>query len=143
MPLTEDDLMDKDIANVIRSLKSGLIPIFVVTGTLDEMRQYREVLMDMHSQEVLHLTQLDLTSDDQSIVPANNEQKVDLLIVWGLERLSPQNNRTYALRSFLDKAQYQGLKSILFCESDAYSTHFGNYAAPFYQFCLRHSIGEN
>lgn len=143
MRLTKDDLMDKDIANVIRSIKSGLIPIIVITGTLDEMRQYREVLMEMLSQEVFHVTQFDLTTDDQPIVPANNELKIDLLIVWGLERLSPQNNRTYALRSFLDKAKYQGLKSIMFCESDAYKAHFSNYAAPFYQFCLRHPIGGN
>lgn len=143
MPLNKEDRMDKDITNVIHSLKSGLIPIIVITGTLDEMRQYREVLMDMLAQEVFQLNQLDLTTDDQPIVPANNEQKVELLIVWGLERLSPQNNRTYALRSFLDTSKYQGLKTIMFCESDAYRAHFGNYAAPFYQFCLRHPIGGN
>jgi hypothetical protein len=133
--------MEEEVARIIRCLKSGLSSIIVITGTDNQMLEFREILMDRLATEARPTTLLDLTADKQSFTPTENTQDLGLLIVWGLERLSPQVNRTYAIRTFLDIEQYRGLKSIIFCEHAAYKPHFVAYTAPFYQFCPWFPIG--
>ena len=132
--------MNTQVEKLISTLKVGISDCVVVTGSIIELTDFRDQAIDMLAEASFQVSQMDLHSDDPR--PSRTDNDVDVLILWGLEQLSPQDNRSYSIRTYLDKAKYQGLRSIIFCENSSYRAHFMDYDAPFYHFCLRLPASE-
>ncbi len=132
--------MNTPIERLILTLKTGLSDGVVVTGSMIELTDFREQAIDSLTEASFQVSQMDLYSDDPQ--PSRTDNDVDVLILWGLEQLSPQDNRSYAIRTYLDKARHQGLRFIIFCENSCYSAHFLDHEAPFYHFCFRFPLSE-
>ncbi len=132
--------MNAQVEKLISALKIGISDCVVVTGSIIELTDFRDQAIDSLAEASFQVSQVDLYSDDPQ--PSRTDNDVDVLILWGLEQLSPHDNRSYAIRTYLDKAKYQGLRSIIFCENDSYRAHFMDYDAPFYHFCLRLPVSE-
>ena len=128
-------MMNTPIERLILTLKTGLSDGVVVTGSMAELTLFREQAIEKLGEASFQVSQIDLYSDDPQ--PNRTDNDVDVLILWGLEQLSPHDNRSYSIRTYLDKARHQGLRSIIFCENSSYRAHFLDHDAPFYHFCLR------
>ena len=134
-------MMNAQVEKLISALKIGISDCVVVTGSMIELTDFRDQAIDRLAEASIQVSQVDLYSDDPQ--PSRTDNDVDVLILWGLEQLSPHDNRSYAIRTYLDKAKYQGLRSIIFCENSSYKAHFMDYDAPFYHFCLRLLASES
>ena len=132
--------MNTPIERLILTLKTGLSDGVVVTGSMIELTDFRDQAIYKLGETSFQVSQMDLYSDDPQ--PSRTDNDVDVLILWGLEQLSPQGNRSYAIRTHLDTARHQGLRFIIFCEDSRYRAHFLDHDAPFYHFCFRLPVGE-
>jgi len=134
-------MMNTQVERLISALKIGISDCVVVTGSMIELTDFRDQAIDILAEASFQVSQMDLHSYHPR--PSRTDNDVDVLILWGLEQLSPQDNRSYSIRTHLDKARHQGLRSIIFCENSSYRAHFLDHDAPFYHFCLRVLASEN
>ncbi len=133
--------MNTQVEKLISALNIGISDGVVVTGSMVELTDFRNQAIEMLAKEPFQISEVDLYSHDSR--PSRAENDVDVLILWGLEQLSPQDNRSYAIRTHLDKARHQGLRFIIFCENSRYRAHFLDHDAPFYHFCFRLPLSES
>lgn len=126
--------MKTPVEKLISTLNTGLSDGMVVTGSMVELTDFRDQAIDRLAETSFQVSQKDLCSNDPQSIRSGDD--VDVLILWGLEQLSPQDNRSCAIRTYLDKARHQGLRFIIFCEDKSYSAYFLDHDAPFYHFCF-------
>ena len=134
--------MDNALNKLMRVFDIGISHGVVLTGSAEELLAFREKLIGKLNEESVKVIPLDLSGSWLSDVTCIEEPDTkDMVLVWGLEYLSPQENRTYSLRTTLDRMKHGGPQFAIFCENACYSAHFNDYSAPFYHFCLRMPVG--
>ena len=129
-----------DIDKLITHLNAGLFSHLVVTGSERNLEKFQTGLKQKLESEGKSTCELQCTTED---IKLNQNEKVDLLFVKGLENLPVQHANTYAIRAYLDAGTYNNLRSIIFCETGHYAKHFNDYDAPFYKFCLQYPISDD
>lgn len=133
--------MENTLDKFMRVLDIGISHGSVFTGSCEELTAFKECLMgELHKRSV-NVILVDLSGTcqfDASGIDVLDPQ--DLILVWGLEYLSPQENRAYSLRTALDITKHGGPRFAIFCENDRYAEHFSDYNAPFYHFCPRFPV---
>ncbi|MCP5213033.1 MAG: hypothetical protein H6998_19115 [Hahellaceae bacterium] len=122
----------------MRVLDIGISQGAVFTGTIEQLASFRDHLTVKLREESVKVISVDLSGKWLSEAARTEESEPqDLIIVWGLEYLSPQESRTYSLRATLDILKHSGPRFAIFCENERYAEHFNDYNAPFYHFCFR------
>ena len=132
-------MIQEHVAKLMRGIDIGL-GCSVVTGTKQNLKSVKDSLKIKLADDNIFVTDIELDSND--IALNLSERANDFIILTGLEALSPKDNLTYAIRSFLDRAKHENLMFIIFCETSYYAAHFNDYNAPFYQFCPQFPVIE-
>jgi hypothetical protein len=111
-----------------------------VTGSEADLNSIKDLLKLKLADNDVIVSEVELDRND---IALNQSAEINhFLFVTGLEALSPKDDITYAIRSFLDSGKHAGLRFIIFCEKSSYSAHFKDYDAPFYHFCFHHPIKD-
>ena len=128
----------EEVKKIFEHLKIGLFNHILISGSKEKLDGLYEILWQECQAQNMKASQIIITNESIHSIP--DQEYSGLMFIKGLECLKPKQNETYALRSRLNVGQYQGLKSFIFCEQSAVNNHFNDYEAPFYKFCLKHSL---
>lgn len=130
-------MIQDHVTKLMRGLDIGMA-CTVVTGSEEDLKSLKNLLKMTLADRGVLVSEMALASNEVEL--KQSEEINDLLFVTGLEALSPKENITYAVRSYLDRWKHTGLRLIIFCETSCYFAHFNDYGAPFYQFCMRYPL---
>ena len=125
------------VTKLMRGLEIGM-GCTVVTGSEEDLKSVKGLLKLTLADRGVLVSEIELGSNEIEL--KQSEEINDHIFVTGLEDLSPKDNITYAVRSFLDRGKHTNLRFIIFCKASHYSAHFNDYEAPFYQFCFRYPL---
>lgn len=130
-------MIQDHVTKLMRGLDIGMA-CTVVTGSEEDLKHVKNSLKMTLADRGVLVSEMALARNEVEL--KQSEEIKDLVFVTGLEALSPKENTTYAVRSYLDRGKHTGLRFFIFCETSRYAAHFNDYDAPFYQFCFQHPI---
>jgi hypothetical protein len=135
----ENKVLDDHVKMFMRVLDVGIEQGTVFTASSERLSVFRDHFLKRLQSESIRVIPIDLSGRWLAeTADASEIGSQDLILLWGLECLSPQESRAYSLRSTLDTMKFSGgPRFVIFCDDCRYRDHFNNYDAPFYQFCLR------
>ncbi len=128
----------EEVKKLLQHLQIGLFNHILISGNNEKLNDLYELLWQECQSQKMNASQFIITNESIHSIP--DQEYSGLMLIKGLECLKPKQNETYTLRTRLDVGQFQGLKSFILCEESAVDKHFNDYEAPFYLFCLRHSL---
>jgi len=132
-------MIQDHVGELMRCVDIGIACI-VVTGSDSDLKRVKDVLKIELADNGTLVGEIEL--DSIEIELNHSEENTDLVLVSGLEALSPKDSIMYAIRSFLDLGKHTNLRSIIFCETYHYANHFNDYDTPFYHFCFHYPIKD-
>ena len=119
----------EEVKKLLAQQKLGVFNHILISGSKEKLDDLYELLWQECQSQKMNASQVIITNESIHSIP--DQEYSGLMLIKGLECLKPKQNETYALRSRLNVGQYQGLKSLIFCEEKAVNKHFNDYEAPF------------
>ena len=129
-------MLKEEADKIFRCIEFGFT-CSVLTGSLENLRIVREHLFEKLVAQSYSVNLVDLYKET---LPAEIIGENPILFVWGLENLAPTHDKSYSIRTYIDREKHSGLGSIIFCETGSYNAHFNDNNAPFYMYAARSSV---